>query len=702
MKIDHESMFPKEEAYPNQEDAMDHIETALDDGRDVVFEGACGTGKTLSALVPALDYAKKNDMTVVITTNVHQQMRQFIQESREIQELEDINVSVFKGKSSMCHIDAGYDECEALRDATYDTVELKGELKEIKQKKSLSAEVVQKQEAIQNRLDELQVCDYFHNNLVEDNSEFHGWLNGSVRTPDEVKEHAEDLGKCGYELLKENMENVDLVVCNYHHLLDPEIRRYFFKWLDAAPDEVIAVFDEAHNLEDAARQHSSKTVNKETLERAAVELAEQGEVAGELREAVEDFHQALEDTVRDELGFGEIQNLGEDWTDVTVQEDGDSSNSREDTTDDVLKAFREEGGYSEEETERLAEEGLKLAAKLDKEYERKYKAGETEARKECPSLAAFGFLRDYLKLSKDPQYYPVAGVKEGANGVKAKLELYACIPRGVTHSLFDGLHSSILMSATLRPFEVIETVLGLENPVELAYGLDFPEDNRETLVAGLPPLFSRKRDDPQTISRIQSFLEDVVEYSVGNVLLFFPSYSEAERYFDRCDVEAEKMLDRVGESAKEIRSSLDGDGKKVVFTYLWGTLTEGVDFPDDVARTAVVVGVGYPYLSERRRAVEDAYDTEFGDGWRYAIEAPTIRKTRQAMGRIIRSPDDFGVRILADSRYSPRAGMGKYQVTETFPDDEVEEFVDVEELKIKYALYNFWKTVDADVDGMEL
>ncbi|MDY7083142.1 MAG: helicase C-terminal domain-containing protein, partial [Halobacteria archaeon] len=86
--------------------------------------------------------------------------------------------------------------------------------------------------------------------------------------------------------------------------------------------------------------------------------------------------------------------------------------------------------------------------------------------------------------------------------------------------------------------------------------------------------------------------------------------------------------------------SMSEGGKKALFTYLWGTLTEGVDFPDDTARTVVVLGVGYPYLSERKRAVQDAYDEEFGDGdgtdgnddtdagWKYAVEAPTIRKTR--------------------------------------------------------------------------
>jgi len=52
-------------------------------------------------------------------------------------------------------------------------------------------------------------------------------------------------------------------------------------------------------------------------------------------------------------------------------------------------------------------------------------------------------------------------------------------------------------------------------------------------------------------------------------------------------------------------------------------------------------------------------------GWAYAVEIPTIRKTRQAIGRVVRGPDDFGVRILADRRYTS-ADMGKYSVRGAF------------------------------------
>ena len=101
---------------------------------------------------------------------------------------------------------------------------------------------------------------------------------------------------------------------------------------------------------------------------------------------------------------------------------------------------------------------------------------------------------------------------------------------------------------------------------------------------------------------------------------------------------------------------------------------KAVDFRDDRGRTVIVVGVGYPALNDRIKAVESAYDNVFGcgEGWEYAVQVPTIRKVRQAMGRVVRSPTDFGVRILMDSRYqgSLMKKLGKFSVFQYFPPEE--------------------------------
>jgi len=131
-------------------------------------------------------------------------------------------------------------------------------------------------------------------------------------------------------------------------------------------------------------------------------------------------------------------------------------------------------------------------------------------------------------------------------------------------------------------------------------------------------------------------------------------------------------------------------------SYIGGTLTEGVDYKDNRCRTVIIVGIGYPNIhNDRKEAVESTYEEAFGDGWKYAFTIPTIRKVRQAMGRVIRSKDDYGVRVLLDERYASSSVMskGKHSVFNIFPEEERAEIIDVEPDRVKYSVMNFFNNI---------
>ena len=715
MAAEYDRFFPKASPYENQGEAMDEIADALSVGRDVLFEGACGTGKTLAALAPALAHAREHDRTVVITTNVHQQMRQFVREAREINARTPINSVVFKGKASMCHIDVDYEECQVLRDTTRELTEAEADLEELQTRQRQLLEdarsgsedaaqsrqaVLDEIEALESEIDDLRdspTCEHFYDNLTREDDSFFRWLFEDVRRPQEVYSYAEQRGYCGYELLKEGMNGVDLVVANYHHLLDPSIRSQFFRWLGRDPEEVITVFDEAHNIEDAARDHATRTLTENTLESAIDELADhEHERAPDAARVFAAFKEALVETYEGAFGFGDRERVGNSWEDIPVVNEG----SRDDLTLRFLDRY--EGPGIDEDLEA----GLRIGVELDEQYEEAYRNGDATTRAESQTLAAATFLEAYLEEATDVSQYPTLAVRrdEGTDEVYGRAELYTCIPRRVTEALFDQVHASVLMSATLRPFEVMTDVLGLEDPVELAYPLTFPESRRRTFVVDVPPLFASRRDDQGIQDIVAGTLADTIRFTPGNALLFFPSYSEAERYHDllgqRLDVP--RYLDEPGVSVEERRQEFVAEDDAAMFTSLWGTLAEGVSFDGDDARTVAVVGVPYPHLDERAEAVQEAYDEAFGNraedaGWRYAVEIPTVRKTRQAIGRVLRSPDDFGVRALIDRRYTrdSRTEMREYSVNTTFPPEERREFVDVEPSKVKYAMLNFYRDMDA-------
>jgi DNA excision repair protein ERCC-2 len=703
----YERFFPYDDPYPNQREAMDRIADALGRGTDVLLEGAPGTGKTLSALVPALAHAREHDRTVVITTNVHQQMRQFVEDARAIADEEPIRAVVFKGKGSMCHLDVGYEECRSLKETTRSLVEAESDRRELAKRSAAllddaraghddaaeaRAAVLDEIDSLDAEIEDLEaanVCEHYRANLTRDTEEFHDWLFGDVRTPEEIYAYADERGLCGYELLKEGMEGIDLAVCNYHHLLDPTIRDHFFRWLGRDPAEVITVFDEAHNVEAAARDHATRTCSARTFEGAVAELDETDDSrARRARNVIEAFLDGLETAVDDALGFGEREQVGDDWHDLAIANDG----RRDDLTLAFLDAY--EGGGIDAEID-LA---LQVGERLDEAYEEAYRRGETATRTESATLQAAEFVADWMGHGTDLGRHPMAAVRRdaGTDEVYGRAELYTCIPREVTEELFDEVAASVLMSATLRPFDVVADVLGLSDPVTMVYGLAYPEQRRRTYAVEGPALFASGRDDPETQATVAETLADAVRMTPGNTLVFCPSYAEAERYHDRVG----GYLDEAGTPTEELRRRFVADGDATLFTSLWGTLGEGVSFDGSDARTVVVVGVPYPNLSERLEAVQDAYDRIYDDrrgaGWRYAVEIPTVRKTRQALGRVIRSPDDFGVRILLDKRYTRAArDMGKYGVRGSFPPEERDELIDVAPEKLRFAMLNFYADLDA-------
>jgi DNA excision repair protein ERCC-2 len=712
--------FPYESPYENQRAAIERIHDALENERDILFEGACGTGKTLSALVPALEFAREADKTVVITTNVHQQMRQFVDDARAINDREPLKATVFKGKSAMCHIDVDYEECQVLRDSTKDLVDAEEDLADLEAREETlldasqdgdgdAAEarsaVMDELESVESEVEELReesVCEHYYNNLTADTETFYAWLASDVRTPEEIYEYAEREGLCGYELLKDGMEEMDLVVCNYHHLLDPTIREQFFRWLGRDPEDVITVFDEAHNVESAAREHATRTLTETTLDSALAECDDSDDSrATQAENVVSAFRQALAETYDEKLGFSERERIGdsealrasdsasgrsprvgEDWEDLSIA----NSEGRDDLTLAFLDAYTGQGIDAD------VEAALALGAALDREYDRKYRNGETQVRKECQTLQTVQFIESWLAEGTSGGRHPVVSVREGPDGVYGRAESFASIPRDVTEPLFSNLHASVLMSATLRPFDVLADVLGLDDPEEMAYGLTFPGENRRTFAVDTPALFASERDSPGVQESISETLDDAIRFTPGNTLLFFPSYAEAERYHDRLDTAATTYLDRPGEAVESLREAFAADEGGALFTSLWGTLAEGVSFDGDAAHTVVVVGVPYPHLDDRLQAVEDAYDAAYGSGWEYAVEIPTIRKTRQALGRVLRSPEEIGVRALCDARYTERGQreMGKYGVRGTFPEEERDELLDVAPEKLKYAMLNFY------------
>lgn len=320
-----------------------------------------------------------------------------------------------------------------------------------------------------------------------------------------------------------------------------------------------------------------------------------------------------------------------------------------------------------------------------------------------------------------PAEYP-AWVREWT----PKFQLYNCIPTEPLKDIFQQVGGGILMSATLSPPEVFAKAVGIESIPKVGeletvgdkgntrrsefdqFELRFPEENRLSLTVDLPKFTAKNRGsittDRSSMTQIRRKYADMIETIVeseGNVLICMPKYAEAKWAYESVQGKVTKDLyldqSSTSEETNEMLEQFFDEGSdSAVFTSARGTITEGVDYDGSKLHACAVIGI--PMIdtrSERVKAVKYAYSKKIPseDGFETAIKIPAIRKSRQAIGRVIRGTDDVGVRLLVDERYGSDEWDG---AKKNLSVDEQQEFEVVDPDAVGDRLAEFWSDVDRE------
>ena len=78
---------------------------------------------------------------------------------------------------------------------------------------------------------------------------------------------------CPYELVMHAAKNADVIILNYHHLFDREIREQLYANLNVEAQDVMLLIDEAHNCGDTIQSIESVAIASKDVEQASRELA---------------------------------------------------------------------------------------------------------------------------------------------------------------------------------------------------------------------------------------------------------------------------------------------------------------------------------------------------------------------------------------------------------------------------------------------
>lgn len=181
---------------------------------------------------------------------------------------------------------------------------------------------------------------------------------------------------------------------------------------------------------------------------------------------------------------------------------------------------------------------------------------------------------------------------------------------------------------------------------------------------------STKYEDRNSIGVVRNYgsmLVDLCSAIPDGVVAFFTSYSYMEQLVAEWDamgvlreLTRAKLVFIETKDVVETTLALDNyrracdSGRGAVFlSVARGKVSEGINFDRHYGRAVVMFGVPFQYtLSHVLRARLEFLQTHYQIREADFLNFDALRQTSQCVGRVIRSKTDYGLMILADSRYN--------------------------------------------------
>ncbi|XP_027136219.1 Fanconi anemia group J protein isoform X3 [Larimichthys crocea] len=514
------------------------------------------------------------------------------------------------------------------------------------------------------------------------------------------------LRSCSYYAARELKQEASIIFCPYNYLLDPMIRES----MEINLAGQILVLDEAHNIEDCARESASYTVNYNNLVMSKDEL--DGMVSNNIRrskhEPLRNFCYSLINWIQDSQGL--------------MSERGYESASKVWSGKDILGIFH--GLGITDATFNILKQNL--AAVLEKEE----RIGLVNGKEDMVSIPTISsatstvlkglfmvldflyrdnsrFAEDYrVALQRsyawtnqvppdvpDAQGFLVRPRKRQRQSVRVKTEVltlsFWCLNPAVAFSDLSGLvHSIVLTSGTLSPMGSFSSELGVKFTIQLEANHVI---NKSQVWVGTIGAGPQGRKLCATFQHTETYafqdevgvlLLQVCQVVAKGVLCFLPSYKMLDKLRDRwTNTGLWEKLEQRKTVITEPRGGGKGDFDELLQVYYdaikyceerdgalliavcRGKVSEGLDFTDDNARAVVTIGIPFPNIKDLQVELKMKYNDQHsksrgllpGHRW-YEIQA--YRALNQALGRCIRHRNDWGALILVDERY--RSNPNKY------------------------------------------
>ncbi len=585
-------LFPYDSLRMFQSELIDSVSNALKDKKNVIIHAPTGLGKTVGVLTPALDFAVKNDLTVIFATPRHTQHRIAIETLREIKKKNNIELKVVDliGKRHMCAQPSAEEMSNSeFYDFCHDVVKNK-------------------------------TCNFFNNIKNRDNLSLESEsviknVSDNIMHVEELKDVSKSSSLCPFEIACITGKKARVIVADYHHVLSGSIRDNLMEKLNKELSECIIILDEAHNLPQKCRDLSSSQLSTSTLEFAAKECI--------------DFN------FIDAAGIlNEIRVKIEELAEHKIKEDNEVLISKDELNkliDNIVKADQLVGDLFF-----ISEEAIKV-----------------KKRSSCSTVAHFienwqgqdnGFTR-FMNKSFNIK-----------NKLIVTLNYRCLDPSLILSPISRDCYSMICMSGTLTPLEMYKDLFNInaigyefKNPFPKTNRVDI-------IVPDTTTKFTARNDEmfEKIAAYCASIVNSVPGNSIV-FFPSYGLRDKINSYFgNKC--ERTVLFESPNLSKQEKAELIDNfKGYKrhgaVLLAVSSGSFGEGIDLQDNLLKCVIVVGIPLDRPDLETRELISYYDQKFSRGWDYGYTMPAIIKCLQNAGRCIRSESDKGVIIFLDMRY---------------------------------------------------
>jgi len=652
----------------------------------VLIEAGTGTGKTFSYLIPAIKWALKNNERVVVSTNTINLQEQLI--GKDIPMLkeaiqENFTYSLVKGmRNYLCILRAG-----AVDDGQQELIE------------------DEESDEIKNILEWAKTTSDGSLSDLSFSPKPNVWDKVSAESDSCIRSKCPHYADCFFFKKRREVSAAQLLIVN-HHLFFSDLA------IKAATNDSESgilpgynrvVFDEAHNIVDAATSHFSMTISKNGMIRTLRRLksrGKKGEIKGLVNYAASTANKISKNDKNSELintllKIEEVVSPRIDIIETSINEsfemiyDIASANTREEKNGGNDFSFRVLEHIQKSDDWLKAEEIFEsLRIKLLKiQGEIKFLIEILGQNEEMPQIiklliefrSVYSKMEYYLEginsffKQKDDQNVKWVEVRIRNGNIFISLGISPIdISNQLKQKLYSNTKTVVMTSATLaveNSFEFQKSQLGLENNSRTReQKVLSPFNYKKQVVLGMPVNIPDHHSS-NYIEVVSKILQEVIEISGGRALILFTSYNTLNSVTNAINdgllesgievlkqgtLPRDKLLDKFRNSINAVLLATDS---------FW----EGVDIIGDALKLVVIMRLPFkvptdPIIEARADYLEKMGINSFLN---YSVPMAVI-KFKQGFGRLIRSKNDRGAVLVLDKRISTKS-YGKYFIN-SLPD----------------------------------